>query len=97
MKQVIRQLSASRQECYFWATHAGAELDLIVVRGNKRLGFEFKRTSKPSITTSMRIALEDLRLSSLDILYPGDAVFPLAPKIRAVGMTKLATAIKPLK
>ena len=97
MKQVIRRLGASRQECYFWATHAGAELDLLVVRGNKCLGFEFKRTSKPAITPSMRIALEDLRLSSLDVLYPGDDVFPLGPKIRAVGIKKLTSAIKPLK
>ncbi len=96
MKQVMRCLDVSRSECYFWATHAGAELDLLVVRGRQRLGFEFKRSSKPTVTPSMRIALDDLGLKRLDVVYPGDAVFPLAPKIRAVGVSALAANLRAL-
>lgn len=52
--QVARALRAHPEECFFWATHSGAELDLLVVRGSRRLGFEFKRTDTPSVTPSMR-------------------------------------------
>ncbi len=96
LNQVIRQTGASRNECFFWATHAGAELDLLVVRGNKRFGFEFKRSSQPAITPSMRHALADLKLAWLDVIYPGDSVFPLAERVRAVGITQLLKAVKPL-
>ena len=76
--QVVERLGVSRDECYFWATQAGAELDLLVVRGERRLGFEFKRTVAPQVTKSMHIALADLRLSSLDVVHAGDQTFPLA-------------------
>ncbi|HPO15419.1 MAG TPA: ATP-binding protein [Candidatus Hydrogenedentes bacterium] len=97
LNQVIRQTGAGRNECYFWATHGGAELDLLVIHGKQRLGFEFKRSSQPGVTPSMRSALTDLKLTRLDIVYPGDLVFPLTEKIRAVGITKLLDALKPLR
>jgi predicted AAA+ superfamily ATPase len=89
MDQVIRHIGARKEECYFWATHAGAELDLLVVRGKDRLGFEIKRTSTPKITPSMRTALTDLNLKSIDIIHAGDYTFKLSNKIRAVALTKL--------
>lgn len=95
--QVIRCLGARREECYFWATHGGAELDLLVIRGRKRLGFEFKRTSSPKVTPSMRSALSDLHLQSLDIIHAGEATFPLDRKIRAVALTRIIEDINPLK
>jgi hypothetical protein len=94
--QVIRRLNVSSNECYFWATYAGAELDLLVLRGNRRWGFEFKRSSTPAVTPSMRSAMKDLGLERLDVIYPGDAVFPLADRTRAVGITCLLNALKPL-
>jgi predicted AAA+ superfamily ATPase len=97
MAQVIRSLRARREECYFWATHGGAELDLLVIRGLKRRGFEFKRTSSPKVTPSMRSALSDLHLQSLDIIHAGEATFPLDKKIRAVALTRLLEDIRPLK
>jgi predicted AAA+ superfamily ATPase len=63
--QVRRTLRARPEECFFWATHAGAELDLLVASGRRRLGFEIKRTDTPKVTTSMRSALETLRLDHL--------------------------------
>ncbi len=97
MHAVTKQLGADRSERFFWATHNGAELDLLVSRGRVRLGFEFKRTSKPVITPSMRIALEDLQLKRLDVVYPGKDIFPLGPKIRAVGISRLSEALKRMK
>ncbi len=97
MTQLLRRLNAHRDECFFWATHAGAELDLLVIRGRKRLGFEIKRTTSPRITPSIRIALADLKLQGLDIIHAGTETFPLAPKIRAVAISRLWEDIAPLK
>ena len=60
-----------RQDAYFWATHAGAELDLLIFKNGKRLGFEIKYTDAPKITKSMRIAFDDLKLDKIYIIYPG--------------------------
>jgi predicted AAA+ superfamily ATPase len=94
--QIIRHLGARPEECHFWATHAGAELDLLVVRGRYRYGFEIKRTTAPRITPSMRHALEDLKLTRLDVIHAGDHTFPLAEKIRAVSLQNLLNDISPL-
>ncbi len=93
---VVDRLRARWSECHFWATHAGAELDLLVVRGRTRLGFEIKRTVAPSVTPSMRVALQDLRLSRLDVIHAGDHTFPLAPRIRAVALSRLLEDLAPL-
>ena len=97
MEQVVRRLGVRREECYFWATHGGAELDLLVVRGQKRWGFEFKRTSSPMVTPSMRSALSDLHLQSLEVIHAGEMTFPLDREIRAVALTRLLDDINPLK
>jgi hypothetical protein len=95
--QVIEQLGARPQECFFWATHAGAELDLLVVRGAERRGFEFKRTTTPALTPSMRIALEDLNLDSIEVIHAGHEAFPLARKVRAEPFAKLLESVRPLR
>jgi predicted AAA+ superfamily ATPase len=86
LNTVVHRLGARPEECFFWATHAGAELDLLVVRGRTRLGFEFKRTVAPRVTRSMRTALEDLGLQRLDVIHAGDRTFPLSARIRAVAL-----------
>jgi hypothetical protein len=96
LQEVARRLGARREECYFWRTHTGAELDLLVVRGRRRLGFEFKRTDMPVVTPSMRAALSDLHLSRLDILHAGKRTYPLAPRVRAVALERLLEDIEPL-
>ncbi len=65
-------------EAYFWATHAGAELDLLLQIGPKRLGIEIKRSDAPTLTPSMRTALADLDLERLIVLYPGERSYSLA-------------------
>jgi hypothetical protein len=89
IEQVIRTLGAVREECFFWATHGGAELDLLVVRGRVRLGFEVKRTSAPRVTASMRSAMSDLGLHRLHVIHAGAQSFPLADGIAAVALPRL--------
>jgi hypothetical protein len=93
---VVRRLGVEWRDCHFWGTHAGAELDLLVVRGRRRWGFEIKRTSAPVVTRSMRVALEDLRLERLDVVHGGPHTFPLAPRVRAVSLSRLLVDLAPL-
>jgi predicted AAA+ superfamily ATPase len=97
INQVIRQLGARSEECYFWGTHAGSELDLLVVSGRWRLGFEVKRSSSPRLTPSMRNTLKDLKLRSLDVIHAGERTFGLAERIRAVAFSRLLEDIKPIR
>ena len=78
---------------YFWATHSGAELDLLVMRGGKRLGFEFKYTDAPKRTRSMRIALEDLSLDRLWVVYPGAQEYDLDDDISVIPLTAVSGAV----
>jgi predicted AAA+ superfamily ATPase len=96
IEAVIRRLDARREEAFFWRTHTGAELDLLIVRGRKRLGFELKRTAAPAVTPSMRSALADLGLSRLDVIHAGDRTYPLTAKIRAVSLGRLLQDLEPL-
>ncbi len=90
LDEVVRHMGARAEDCYFWATHAGAELDLLIVRGRRRWGFEVKKTSAPSLTRSMHIAMKDLRLDRLDVIHAGRDSFALAPKVRAVALADVA-------
>jgi len=87
--ELIRQLRAEPEECFYWRTYAGAELDLMIVRGKKRLGFEIKRTSSPTVTRSMYHVLKDLKLQKLTVVHAGEKTYPLAGRIEAVAFTDL--------
>lgn len=71
-------------EPYFWGTHNGAELDLLLLEGRKRIGFEIKYSDAPRLTPSMKIALKELKLHQLTVLYPGERSYPLAERIEVV-------------
>lgn len=86
LEEIIRHLNVRANECYFWATHADAELDLLVFKEGRRLGFEIKYSKVPILTRSLRIALEDLELDELTVIYPGEKVFPLHEKVQAMGL-----------
>ncbi len=73
-----------------------AELDLLVVRGRKRLGFEIKRTSSPRLTPSMRTALSDLNLGHLYVIHAGESTFQIAKRVRAVSFSRLLNDLRPL-
>lgn len=91
LEQVLR-LSRSR-EAYFWATQGGAELDLLLFEGGRRIGYEFKYAERPAVTRSMRVALEDLQLDELRIVCPGDVSAPLHDKIVVLGIARLASTL----
>ncbi len=96
LETVVQRLGVWREQCFFWRTHAGAELDLLVVRGRQRLGFEFKRTTAPRITPSMRATLVDLKLARLDVLHAGRETFQLDKRVRAVAASRVLEDLKPL-
>ena len=77
-------------EAFFWGTYAGAELDLLVVRGSTRVGFECKATEAPRTSKSMRVAGSDLQLRHLYILHPGDTSFPIDEGISALALRDVA-------
>lgn len=95
--QTIQALHAASHECFFWRTHTGAELDLLVVRGKRRIGIEVKRTTAPAITPSMRTALTDLKLTEFHVIHPGSATFSLSKDIQAVALQDLLAAVQPLR
>ncbi len=82
LEQVLR--IAKPDEAFFWATHQGAELDLLMLRGQERIGVEFKRSDAPKITPSMRIAMNDLKLDALYVVYPGMHRYAMGEGIHAV-------------
>lgn len=85
--------AARSRDVYFWATHAGAELDLLLFRGGRALGFEIKVTDAPRTTKSMRVAIRDLELHHLYVVYPGDRTYPLDGSITALALTDLRNAL----
>lgn len=95
--QVIEALGAGPHECHFWRTHTGAELDLLFIRGARRLGFEVKRTTAPAITPSMRHALADLKLKKLYVIHAGSTSFPMSSQVEAVAMVDLLDVIESLR
>lgn len=95
--QLVQRLGARAEQCFFWRTHAGAELDLLVIHRGRRLGFEIKRTDAPGITASMRSAIDTLRLDSLDVVHAGDATFALGDGVRAVALARLHEDVRPLR
>jgi len=97
IETVVRRLGARPDQCYFWATHQGAELDLLVVAGDRRLGFEFKRSTAPTVTRSMHVALSDLKLERLDVIYAGTREFPMGDRVRAVPLEAVMELVTPLR
>ena len=96
LRAVATHLGARAEECHFWATHAGAELDLLVVRGRRRLGFEVKLTTAPRTTRSMHAARETLELERLWVVHAGERSFPLAVGIEALAFERLFEDLEPL-
>ncbi len=89
IEEVLRTVRP--EAAYFWATHTGAELDLLLFVRGRRYGVEVKFQDAPRLTPSMRIALEDLGLRRLTVLYPGDRRYPLERRVDVVPLAELAT------
>ena len=81
---------ADVEEFYFWGTHGGAELDLLLVVNGRQIGVEFKRVDAPKLTRSIHIALDDLGLDHLAVIYPEDMIYPLEERVTVLPVTALA-------
>ena len=93
LEEVLRVVQP--REAYFWSVHGQAELDLLALHRARRLGFEFKFADAPGLTRSMEIALRDLRLDALTVVYPGDKEYALGPKISVTPLARIGGAQKP--
>ena len=89
LEEVVRLHRADEDEVYFWAVHQQVELDLLIVRGQEKLGFEFKYGSAPRLTRPLARAREILGLERLTVVCPGDGDYPLADGIRVLGLKAL--------
>jgi predicted AAA+ superfamily ATPase len=87
--QVLR--SEPHDEAFFWATHQGAEMDLVLRRGDRLLGVECKRADVPRRTRSAAMAMSDLGLDRVAIIYPGSKRYPVSEGVEAVPLATLST------
>jgi hypothetical protein len=83
-------------EVYYWATHSGAEIDLVLIKNGRMLGVECKRMDAPRITPSMRIAREELNLEQIAVVYPGRKRYALGDGVAAVPLNAVAEGMKGL-
>lgn len=86
LEEVIKAYNLRQEECFFWSTQSHAKIDLLFVRNGKRYGVEFKYADAPKLTKSMSIALNDLQLEHLFVVYPGNLTYTLKDKITARGL-----------
>ncbi len=96
LETVIRITQAESVECYFWATHADAELDLLIVKDGKKIGFEFKYSDMPRMTKSMHIAIHDLKLDRLIIVHPGNQHYQPKDNVFVLGLADRNEVIRML-
>ncbi len=94
LEQILSLLRVS--DAFFWGTHQGAELDLLVLHRGKRYGFEVKLSDAPTLTKSMAMALKDLRLDRLFVVHPGTARYPLHDKVEVVPILALPSSVENL-
>jgi hypothetical protein len=94
VEEVIR--SVEPDETYFWATHNGAEIDLVLIKDGKKYGVECKRMDAPRLTPSMRTAIDELKLHRLSVVYPGTVRYQLAPRISVVPLETITGGVKSL-
>lgn len=92
LEEIVRKAEVNNDETYFWASHQGAELDLLLIHGRERVGFEFKHHSSPGLTASMSIAQKDLNLDKLWVVHPGVHRYKLGRNVEALPSTKITEA-----
>jgi len=89
LENIIHKLDRDLCEFYFWSTEKGAELDLLILKGDQRVGYEFKYSESPKITKSMHIALNDLKLDFLVVVTPGEKSYPLSDRVYAKSLIEI--------
>ena len=96
IQQIVQLLRAPPQQCFHWSTHTGAKLDLLVLGGSQRRGFEVKRSETPRLTRSMRSAMETLHLDRLDVVHAGTERYRLGRRILALPAGELTGTLRAL-
>ena len=96
---IVEQVASMTRlhDIYFWTTHGGTEIDLLIMRGGQRMGIEAKYTDAPKMTRSIRIAIGDLELDRVFIIYPGPKSFPLEDKVQALSVLDIGRIFEELK
>ncbi len=94
IEQLIRILEIDHP--YFWATHQGAEIDLVFNHGGYMYGVEIKRADAPTMTPSMKNALEDLKLERIIVIYPGKRRYSIHKQVDAVPFDAILGGMKGL-
>lgn len=90
VEEVLKALQPD--EAYYWATYGGAEIDLVLFKNGRRIGVECKRADAPTLTRSMHVALDDLKLDQLIIVYPGARRYTIAKGVEVVPLAELVNA-----
>jgi hypothetical protein len=90
IEEVLKTLRPD--EAYYWATHNRAEIDLVLFKNGRRIGVECKRADAPRLTPSMHIALTDLKLDELHVVYPGAKPYVLADRVQVVPLAQFINA-----
>ena len=85
--EVIRAIEPD--DVYFWATYQGAEMDLVFSKAGRMYGVEVKRADAPAMTPSIKIALEDLNLERIAVIYPGEKRYALNKQVDVVPFNKV--------
>jgi len=88
IEQVLR--SEPHDAAWYWATHQGAEIDLLLQRGDRLLGVECKRADAPKLSPSVRTAIQDLGIERVAVVYPGSVRYTLADGVEAVPLASVA-------
>jgi hypothetical protein len=90
VEEVLKALRPD--DAYYWATYNGAEIDLVIFKNGRRIGVECKRADAPTITPSMRIALDNLKLDELQVVYPGEKRYTLSKGVEVVPLAEMVNA-----
>lgn len=91
LEEIIEHHNLRSQDCYFWSTHNKAEIDFFTINNGKRIAYEFKFTDSPKITKSMRIAMDDLSLDKIYVLFPGNKKYQIEEKLYFAGFKTILT------
>lgn len=87
---IVAATRARPDQLYFWATHGGAEIDLLLIRGTERVGFEIKRTTAPRVTAGLRSAIDTLRLDRAYLVHAGESSYPGREGVQMLAARELA-------
>lgn len=82
IENIISQLS--RWKASFYRTSNGAEMDLVLEKGNKRLAIEIKSSSSPKVSKGFWSSIETLQPSQSYVIAPVESSYPISDDVMVV-------------